>query len=302
VIDPTLQKSETFVRDNVREESETMALEIRKVADGVGSEVLGLDPSKEFDDETRRQLREAFFERGALVFRGLDIDYDYQDKLCRMLIGDDGPPPAERRDNFFVSNKEENGAAPYSRLLFHADMMWAEEPFQVLSLYATKVEPGSASTSVTNGVYVCEQLPDDLRKKIEPLHAVQASGQAYNRGGKDLINPKREQERSHVTPLIHRHRRTGKPVLYVSQQNTREIVEIPGDDGEAMLQTLFDQLYAPDHVYEHQWRDGDLLVLDNLAVQHARGYVALDGPTRTLRKVIAPIPKLKYERPTFDRT
>jgi hypothetical protein len=29
--------------------------------------------------------------------------------------------------------------------------------------------------------------------------------------------------------------------------------------------------------------------------------VELDGPTRTLRKVIAPAPKMKYERPTFDR-
>ena len=46
---------------------------------------------------------------------------------------------------------------------------------------------------------------------------------------------------------------------------------------------------------------GDLLVIDNLAVQHARGYVELNGPTRTLRKVIAPTPKMKYERPTFDR-
>jgi taurine dioxygenase len=187
-------------------------------------------------------------------------------------------------------------------LLFHADMMWAEEPFEVLSLYATKVEPGSATTSVANGVYACEHLPDDLRRRVEPLHAVQASGQAYNRGGEDLIRPKREQERSHVTPIIRPHQRTGEPVLYVSQQNTREIVEMPGDEGEAMLQTLFDELYAPDSIYEHEWRDGDLLILDNLAVQHARGYVALDGPTRTLRKVIAPIPKQKYERPTFDRT
>jgi alpha-ketoglutarate-dependent taurine dioxygenase len=278
-----------------------MALEIRKITKGVGAEVIGLDPGKPFDDETRRVLKEAFFENGALVFRGLDIDYDFQDKLCRMLIGDDGPPPAERKDKFFVSNKEENGAAPYGRLLFHADMMWAEEPLQVLSLYAAEVEPGSATTSVANGAYACAHLPDDLRRRVEKLHAVQASGQAFNRGGEDLINPKREQERSRVTPIIVPHQRTGKPVLYVSQQNTREIVEMPGDEGEAMLQTLFEELYAPGHVYEHAWRNGDLLVMDNLAVQHARSYVALDGPTRTLRKVIAPVPKQKYERPTFDR-
>ncbi len=277
-------------------------LEIRKLDKGVGAEVIGLDPTKEFDDETRRQLKAAFYDNGALVFRGLDIDYDFQDKLCRMLIDDDGPRSGERRDNFFVSNKMEDGAAPYGRLLFHADMMWAEEPLKVLSLYATNVEPGSASTSVASGIYAGEHLPEDLRHRVESLHAVQASGQAYNRGGNDLASPKREQERSRVTPIMLPHPRTGKPILYVSQQNTREIVEVPGDEGEALLQKLFGELYGPNRVYEHEWRDGDLLVMDNLAVQHGRGDVALDGPTRTLRKVIAPTPKLKYERPVYDRT
>lgn len=275
--------------------------EIRKLVEGVGAEVIGLDTTKEFDDETRSLLKTAFDDYGALVFRGLTIDREYQDKLCRMLIGDESPSSLEGRPAMFVSNKEEDGAAPYGRLLFHADMMWAEEPFQVLSLYAVNVEPGSATTSVANGAYACANLPEELRQRTQDLHVRQASGQAYNRGGEDLINPKRDQERSVVTPVIRPHQRTGKPVLYVSQQNTREIVEIPGDEGEQMLQTLFSHIYAPEHVYEHEWHDGDLLVIDNLSVQHSRGYVALDGPTRTLRKVIAPIPKQKFERPTFDR-
>jgi alpha-ketoglutarate-dependent taurine dioxygenase len=279
-----------------------MAVEIRNLVEAFGAEVIGLDPAKEFDDETRRILRQAFDERGALVFRGLDIDKDYQDKLCRMLIGDEGPAPqVENRGSFFVSNKEGNGAAPYGRLLFHADMMWAEEPFQVLSLYASHVEPGSATTSVASGVYAWDHLPDDLRAKVENMHVLQMSGQAYNRGGEDLIRPHRMEERSAVTPIGRRHPRTGKLILYVSQQNTREVVEVPGDEGEALLQKLFAEVYAPERVYEHEWKDGDLLIIDNLAVQHARGNVERDGPTRTLRKVIAPIPKLKYEAPTYER-
>ena len=41
---------------------------------------------------------------------------------------------------------------------------------------------------------------------------------------------------------------------------------------------------------DHEWRQGDLVVWDNLTVQHARGNVEIDGPERTLRKVIGPIP------------
>jgi len=34
-------------------------------------------------------------------------------------------------------------------------------------------------------------------------------------------------------------------------------------------------------------------------MQHARGNVEPDGPARTLRKVIAPVPTISAERPTF---
>jgi taurine dioxygenase len=34
------------------------------------------------------------------------------------------------------------------------------------------------------------------------------------------------------------------------------------------------------------------VIFDNIAMQHARGYVDANGPTRTLRKAIAPIPKM----------
>jgi taurine dioxygenase len=80
--------------------------------------------------------------------------------------------------------------------------------------------------------------------------------------------------------------------LYVSQQMTREIVGLSADESENLLQTLFAHLYKPGMVYEHEWHDGDLVIFDNIAMQHARGYVDANGPTRTLRKAIAPIPKM----------
>jgi taurine dioxygenase len=42
-------------------------------------------------------------------------------------------------------------------------------------------------------------------------------------------------------------------------------------------------------------------VFDNVALQHARSNVELNGPKRTLRKVIAPIPKVSMQSPTFAK-
>ena len=75
--------------------------------------------------------------------------------------------------------------------------------------------------------------------------------------------------------------------------------------GEELLEELFTVLYDPDHAFEHEWREHDLVVWDNLAVQHARGRLTQEGPERSLRKVSAPPPSaalnVSKEKPSFAR-
>jgi len=266
-------------------------IQVTDIGPVFGSEVAGVDLRTELDAETCETLRSLFDDRGVLLFRDVDFDYASQQRLCRMLIGDEGSEDAASQVPRFISNVEAEGLAPFGRLMFHVDSMWSPEPFQVLSLYASKVEPGAATTSLASAVHAWETLPADLRARVEGLHAVQIAGQMMNRGGDDLVNPEFDLDYSAVTPVARRHPRTGKTILYVSQQMTREIVELPPDESEELLQTLFAHLYDPALIYEHEWRTGDLVVFDNLAMQHARGNVVPDGPARTLRKVMLPMPK-----------
>jgi taurine dioxygenase len=274
--------------------------EVRNLIDAFGAVVTGLDLANEFDDETRVALKKVFYDRGALIFRGHEIDARSQDRLCRMLV-DENEHDAGMRDPMYVSNTEKGANAPYGRLLFHADMMWHPKPFQVLSLYGAKVEPGSATTSLASGTYAWQNLPADLRARVENLQALHVTGTVYSRGGADLLRSNREREESTVKPVKYIHPRTGQPVLYVSQQTTRELVGFGAKESEELLQGLFAHLYAPAAVYEHTWQDGDLMVFDNIALQHARSNVELNGPKRTLRKVIAPIPKVSMQAPTFAK-
>ena len=59
-------------------------------------------------------------------------------------------------------------------------------------------------------------------------------------------------------------------LLYVSQQATIEILGLSAEENEALLAELFSYLYEPSNILEHQWRTGDLVVWDNLLLQHAR--------------------------------
>ncbi len=268
-------------------------IQIRELFPAFGVEIVDFEPV-EIDAKARGALREAFDDRGLLVFRGIDIDRTYQTYLADLLIGYARPSGSARQDNYVVSNKEPGGYAPHGRLQFHSDMMWAPEPFQVLSLYGAEVEPPSVPTSFVSAAVAWETLSADLRARAEGLHVVNVTGQ-QRRGGaddEDLLDSIRKQEVATTTSLGHRHPRTGQTLLYVSQMNTKEMAELPHDESEALLERLFAHLYEPSRIFEHDWRQGDLVAWDNLAIQHARKTVETDGPVRTLRKVISPIPSL----------
>jgi taurine dioxygenase len=269
-------------------------LVFRDLTPGFGSEVSGVTTGALLDEQARGLLREAFDNRGLLVFRGLDIDRDYQEYLVDLLIGYERPTGDEGRTKGVVSNKEPQGLAPYGRLLFHSDMMWAADPFQVLSLYGVQVAPPSVPTVFVSTVAAWRSLPEELRHRVAGLHAVHVTGQ-QRRGGYDddeLLEAIRDREVSVTMPVGRPHPRTGQLMLYVSQMNTRKIVEVGEQQSEELLETLFAHLYASESTWSHDWREGDLVVWDNMAIQHSRPAVRVDGPVRTLRKVIAPVPSL----------
>jgi taurine dioxygenase len=275
-------------------------LQLRDLRPAFGTEITGLDPSAALaDSATCAQLRELFDRRGVLVFRDLDVDQPTQANLIRALIGAPPLEPGETgsaRPNgvpFYVSNKEPEGGAPFGRLLFHSDMMWSDHTFQVLSLYAIEVQPPVAPTIFASAADAWETLPGDLRAKVESMRAVQGHNEeerARAEDDPDVLITTFDNLPTRTTPIGYPHPRTGRPVLYVSQQMTREIDGLPHDDSEAQLDELFNHLYRPENLYEHDWRNHDLVAWDNVAIQHARPNVTVEGPVRTLRKLFAPIP------------
>jgi taurine dioxygenase len=283
-------------------------LKIRELDAPFGADIVGLDPSAELSADDKTLLQRTFDERGLLRFRNLDIDADYQQYLAALVIGREGPGPDgakyDTSDEFFVSNREENAGAPFGRLLYHCDMMWSDNPFQVLTLYGLEVVKPSVPTVFASAANAWTTLPTALRARVEGKHATHVTGQ--QRRAKDdedgeLLQPIREKERWVTRPLPFEHPRTGTPLLYASQMMTRSIEELSANDSEALLEELFDHLYSPANSWQQDWDEGDLVMWDNFAIQHARGAVDSDGPPRTLRKVISPRPSAATERPRFSK-
>ncbi len=274
------------------------AIIARDLTPAFGAEVSGLEPRIPLDEETIAILRALFDARGLLVFRNTPVDIKFQTYLSELLIGNDVPDPDALfvKDNFLISNREPAGAAPYGRLLYHSDQMWsAKDRVDLISLYGREVGQPTTPTMFVSAVEAWETLPDNLREMVEYRSAIQHYDPEVYRKRADgdmdvLVSTYDTGEDFATTPIAYTHPRTGKTILYVCQQTTQRIADLPADESDALLDALFEHLYAKGKELAHDWQEGDLVMWDNLALQHARPNVLVEGPARTLRKTLAPFP------------
>lgn len=269
----------------------------------LGAEITGVDLTRRLDDETIAFLRRQFDATGLLVFHDVSIDRPYQVYLSEILNGHVPPTEEEaiagavKQGDFMITNRDPDSAAPEGRLMFHCDSMWSDEPFEVLSLHAIEIEPPVLPTMFVSAVSAWKALPDDLKERVGGLNALHVPGPDYVHERRrslyqgELVQGRRSRVPTYSQHLAWTHPRTGDTILFITQGMTREILELDWNESEDLIEELFDVLYAPERVYEHEWREGDLVVWDNLAVQHARPYVTMQGPARTLQKVGLPSPR-----------
>jgi taurine dioxygenase len=239
------------------------------LSDPIGVEVQGLDLSGPLRQDDVERLRELFATRHLLLFRGREISADAQVALCRAL----GPvvdPVA------WVSNVQ-GGFHPEGELLFHSDYVFTATPMLGLSLCAIDLDPGVAPTRFASAVRALETLDPALAARAADVEVVQVIDSV---SGRDNVRTRLadvggdgaslDAYPRHATKGIVRHPTTGQPFLSVYEQQSSHVVGWTDDAGEALLQQLFAHLYRPEHVYDHHWRRHDLVVWDNLALQHGR--------------------------------
>jgi alpha-ketoglutarate-dependent taurine dioxygenase len=278
------------------------APDARPLHPALGAEVTGIDVSGRLDDDEVRFLRGVFDEHGLVLFRDVELDRPRQAYLCELLrvadhvpTEDDAAALAAQQPSFWISNKMEGAAGPFGSLMFHADSMWSPYPFEIISLFAVDVQPPVTPTLFASATRAWAQLPDDLRARVRDAVALNVSGPEHLPKRRieafegRLSQGKRDHAPSFDWPMVRTHPRTGQELLYICQANTHSVNGLDPDASEDLIEELFGHLYAPENVMAHEWRDGDLVVWDNVSLHHARPDVRLEGPVRTLRKIGLPM-------------
>lgn len=269
----------------------------RPLSPALGAEILGVDLHQALTPAQEAALRKLLDERQVLLFRRQDITVEDQIRVMR-LFGKVSDETHDGSFHTFVSNVLPNGLFGDHELIYHSDFAFGEYQPPVISLYATDVGSAAGPTSFANCTRACAELPDALRHTLEGKTVVQvarfaggnmaASSDNRSRmlGLKDL--PPDSNFRMSKHPVLKPHPRTGVPLLFTSVKHTSHIEGFEREESDRIVKELLTRIYAADNTFTHHWQNGDLLIWDNVATQHARPGLAGGGKEqrRTLRRVL----------------
>jgi taurine dioxygenase len=249
-------------------------MKITPLTQGFGAEVTEFDlPHGGTADEIAR-LQRAYLDCHLLVFRG---DGRFSPERQIEITGWFGSIITEGGISWTVLDNVEP-AGSYM-LPFHSDITFLEYPLGGISLYPEALPPGGTSTTYISNAVAWRSLPQALQEELQDR---KARHYYESEGMIDLGFAVFE----YWHPVRMPHPDTGEPLLFVTEHHVDRIEGLSHERCREVLDQLFAALYAPERRYEHRWCEGDLLIWNNLAVQHARTEVAdpLQG-SRVMRRV-----------------
>ena len=259
-----------------------------------GAIVSGLDSAELAEPQMRQDLYDLWIQEGVIVFRGL-TGVEAQLALSRVF----GPlrvhPTKESiadtaKELMTVDFNPENGwlmevdGKPRgSWLPWHTDLIYVDKINHGGILRPIKIPSKWGETGFIDQIDAYSRLPADLRAQIEGLHVVYKYDMdlsrikfGRNHHAKVLrhskatasIQARLDDFPSVLHPMVFEQLETGRKVLNVSSWFARGIYEMPGEEGDALLEQVVQCAVDERYAYYHSWRMDEMVLWDNWRLLH----------------------------------
>jgi taurine dioxygenase len=245
---------------------------IELLPQGFGAEISDFNLTNGNAAEDIARLQQVFADHHLLVFRGsAPISPARHVEIASWF----GPVLVEVGAAWTVlDNAESFGSV---MLPFHSDTSFMPVPLAGLALYMQEFPSGSTSTTFVSNALGWDAVPPELQREVRHLKSPHLFETDPASGWPNF---------EAWQPVVMLHPKTGRELLFVSENHCDRIEGMSKGRAAEVLEVLFAALYAPERRYEHVWRQGDLVILDNFAIQHARTRVAeISEGRRVLRRV-----------------
>ena len=230
-----------------------MRYEIRKFKAPIGAEVIGIDLRKPLDQDSIKEIYQAWLNHIVLIFRGQSLSKDEQVAFANQF-GDVGirATPLENQNEvsngydgsiMLVTNqRDENGnyigSLQDGEMWFHHDMSYRPEPHKATLLHAIELPSNGGNTKFANQYLAYENVPDDLKKRLRGRKVLQA----YNFTMLEKVDLESGLDgiQHYWQPIFVKHPETGKTALYVSRLISAAIENMPRQESDQVLKKLIE--------------------------------------------------------------
>jgi len=294
-----------------------MALEIEKLHPTFMGEVKNISLKDTEDETTLAQLRAAMDEYGVLVFRDQTFDDDAHLAFAKRLDGELHAKTGSRTiaKNRFgnealtdISNVDATDTSQVletndrRRLYSLANRMWhTDASFEYPAgrysmLYAYVIPAVSADTQFADMRTAYDTLDDEMKQRLHGMmvhHSIAYSRQVL---GFEFSEEEAARIQGAVHPLVREFPNVNRKGLYLaSHASSIEGVALP--EARLLIKQLMEHATQTKFVYNHGWRENDLVIWDNRATMHRATPFDDQNHLRELRRVTTlEIPPLEQSR------
>ena len=273
-------------------------MEFTPLGDGFGVETSDIDLSRPLSDVAFAELERAFYAGQVLALRGQKLTPAHFVAFARRF----GPPQPHVIDQFhhpedpnilILSNVKKDGqptglqdAGSY----FHTDYSYLQLPARATALYSIVVPTVGGDTLFANQQAAYDDLPEAMKKRIEPLLAIHHYG---NRNDEDessrtvasVLTPEQKAKMPLITHRVARpHPVTGRTSLYAVSGSSFGIVGMPEDEAHDLLDELAAHSTQEKYRLRFKYGVGDVVVWDNASLLHSATLTDPDD-ARTLWRI-----------------
>lgn len=226
-------------------------------------------------------VRAAFDEHSVLLFREQPITNELQVAYSQRFGPLETAKAASRGEGTpfsILTNVEPDGSLvtpdhkealrARANQLWHTDSCFKIPPALASVLSARTVPSTGGETEFVSMRLAWERLPEATRARLSNAYAWHDYAHSRGKIAPQLAS---ERERSALPPVSWRaHWRNpanGRHALYVAS-HTCGIDGMPGNEAQALIEELIDFATRPEHVHQHRWQPGDVIMWDNRATLH----------------------------------
>lgn len=259
-------------------------MKITPLSSHSGAKITGIDITQPLSASELEQLLAAWRQYHLLVLpEQQGLTEQQQLAFCRYF----GPimPNTSNTEVTVVSNVQ-SGFTHEGRLSWHMDLAFTPAPIEAICLFGLVLPPEPTSTFFASNIEAVKKLGGSLRTRVESLTVRNSFDMSVNQDVLRYRQPPLGDEWPHVeVPLIKNHSLSGEPALMCCEMFSEPIVGLDKADSDNLLRQLYGLLYGDDNVLEIPWQNGQLIIWDNLALQHGRPQTPAEKGERTLRRV-----------------